>query len=281
MASEPTDSHSLGEFMRRRANRKSWIGCPQRLETLDTHRARLLHTPQLFSTLSRRLTYSRSHASRPRRPYPALFTIRGTSSKSPIYDVTWLVLGRPYRFSCVRSKRENTDGNGEKVSAADDARITRHTRLRNGKFARAVSANSLAGKLAGVIVESVERNLSTVGRVTADGRSRDRGSIANASPPLLRPAPPSSFPSAFRSLPCRRLPCFLAYARYVISRLQRRCRSFGIRSFPVHDARGDRNESIERRKTSRCKNPAINSFERRRKRRTGRQEGRRETMGAK
>lgn len=30
--SEPaTDSHSLGEFMRRRVNRKSWIGCPQRL----------------------------------------------------------------------------------------------------------------------------------------------------------------------------------------------------------------------------------------------------------
>ena len=39
--SEPaTDSHSLGEFMRRRVNRKSWIGCPQRLlQTLDALRA--------------------------------------------------------------------------------------------------------------------------------------------------------------------------------------------------------------------------------------------------
>ena len=43
-----------------------------------------------------------------------------------------------------------------------------------------------------------------------------------------------------------------------------------------------RSKRIDRewRKTSRCKNPAINSFERQRKRRTRRQEGRRETMGA-
>lgn len=84
-------------------------------------RARLLHTPQLFSTFSQRLTYSRRHASRPRKPYLALFTIRGTSSKSPIYDITWLVLGRPYRFSYERPKREHTNGNGEKVAADDEA----------------------------------------------------------------------------------------------------------------------------------------------------------------
>ena len=71
--SEPaTDSHSLGEFMRRRVNRKSWIGCPQRLlQTLDALRA------YSILSLSLSLSFSLSFIAKVNLfPHPAVPTSR-------------------------------------------------------------------------------------------------------------------------------------------------------------------------------------------------------------